>query len=127
MNYPSYKLNSQLLPKDFPRQFDAHIYFELKDFELAKAFREKAIEQFKGREVFIGDLICEPIGPHTLPMFEINYPKSEFADATIWLMHERGDLSILVHELTGDDYYDHTQAAMWLGAVVPLYYEKFKK
>lgn len=86
----------------------------------------KALLDFKDREVFVGELIPEPIGPHPTPMFEINFPKELFADVVLWLMKERGDLSALVHELTGNDLYDHTQAALWLGTPLEIYLHKFK-
>ncbi|WP_413585242.1 DOPA 4,5-dioxygenase family protein [Bdellovibrio sp. HCB274] len=122
----SYKVNSKLLPEGFPRQFDAHIYFSEEQREFAEALRNKAIVSFKDQLVFTGQLIPEPIGPHPTPMFEINFPKEKFTDVVLWLMHERGDLSVLVHELAGDDFYDHTQAAMWLGKPVDLKLEAFK-
>ena len=126
MHIPPYQVNSKQLPQNFPRQFDAHIYFELKDFKTAELLRKNALEHFEGKEVFVGDLIGEAIGPHTLPMFELNFPKRLFSEVTLWLMYERKNLNVLVHELTGDDYRDHTQAAIWLGAVVPLHYDRLK-
>ncbi|KHD89830.1 MAG: DOPA 4,5-dioxygenase [Bdellovibrio sp. ArHS] len=122
----SYKVNSQLLPQGFPREFDAHIYFSEASLTAAAELRLKAMQEFAGRQVFVGQLIPEPIGPHPLPMFEINFPLALFSEVVLWLMKARGDLSVLVHELTGDDLYDHTQAALWLGKEVPLLYERFK-
>ncbi len=124
-NERSYKVNSQLLPEGFPRQFDAHIYFDPNKRAFADQLREKAITDFVGQTVFVGEMIPEAIGPHPVPMFEINFPKENFAEVVLWLMKERGDLSVLVHELTGDDLYDHTQAAMWLGPQVNLYLDVF--
>lgn len=122
----TYKVNSQLLPQGFPREFDAHIYFSNESSQFATELREKAIREFAGRQVFVGQMIPEAIGPHPIPMFEINFPLSLFTEVVLWLMKARGDLSVLVHELTGDDLYDHTQAALWLGKEVPLLYERFK-
>ncbi|WP_374077869.1 DOPA 4,5-dioxygenase family protein [Bdellovibrio bacteriovorus] len=126
MNTRTYKVNSQLLPQGFPREFDAHIYFSEVSLQKAQSLHDEAIEQFKGQRVFVGEMIPEPIGPHPTPMFEINFPKEFFRDVVLWLMKARGDLSVLVHELTGNDLYDHTQAAMWLGEAVPLDYSRFK-
>lgn len=123
----SFKVNSQLLPPGFPREFDAHIYFSEDNRSVAQALHEAAIQEFAGQKVFVGQMIPEPIGPHPVPMFEINFPKELFTEVVLWLMKARGDLSVLVHELTGDDLYDHTQAAMWLGDAVALDYERFKK
>ncbi|WP_374001316.1 DOPA 4,5-dioxygenase family protein [Bdellovibrio bacteriovorus] len=122
----TYTVNSKLLPSGFPREFDAHIYFDKAHREKAEHFRDEAIRMFEGKKVFVGEMIPEAIGPHPVPMFEINFPKEHFAEVVLWLMHERGDLSVLVHELTGDDLYDHTQAALWLGPAVELKYDRFK-
>ncbi|WII73536.1 DOPA 4,5-dioxygenase family protein [Bdellovibrio sp. 22V] len=121
-----YKVNSQLLPEGFPREFDAHIYFSPESRDMAEALRSHALKEFAGQKVFTGEMIPEAIGPHPIPMFEINFPKEYFTDVVLWLMKNRGDLSVLVHELTGDDLYDHTQAALWLGTPVSLDYSKFK-
>ena len=120
-----FKVNSQLLPEGFPREFDAHVYFKASDREFASELREKAISAFAGQRVFTGEMIPVAIGPHPVPMFEINFPKEKFTDVVLWLMKERGGLSVLVHELTGDDFYDHTQAALWLGEPVSLKYDFF--
>ncbi|MDG0816833.1 DOPA 4,5-dioxygenase family protein [Bdellovibrio svalbardensis] len=121
----NFKVNSQLLPEGFPREFDAHIYFDESSRAFAENLREKAIAAFAGRRVFTGDMIPTGIGPHPIPMFEMNFPKEVFTDVVLWLMRERGSLSVLVHELTGDDLYDHTQAALWLGPQVELKYSVF--
>lgn len=121
----SYHYNSEILPRDFPRQFDAHIYFDKASLPFAEQLHAKSILDFKDQQVFVGEVIPEPIGPHPTPMFEINFPKERFADVVLWLMKERGDLSVLVHELTGNDLYDHTQAALWLGTRVELHLYKF--
>ncbi len=120
-----FKVNSQLLPVGFPREFDAHIYFSESQRGAAEKLRKAAIAEFRGRVFFVGEMIPVPIGPHPLPMFEMNFPKELFAEVVLWLMHFRGELSVLVHELTGDDLYDHTQAALWLGGAVPLDLARF--
>lgn len=122
----TYKVNSQLLPQGFPREFDAHIYFDDITLQKASVLRDEAIRMFEGKRVFVGEMIPEAIGPHPTAMFEMNFPKEHFAEVVLWLLHHRGELSVLVHELTGDDLYDHTQAAMWLGTPVQLKYERFK-
>lgn len=122
----AYKVNSQLRPVGFPHEFDAHIYFEAANVAKATHLRDEAIRMFEGKKVFVGEMIPEAIGPHPTPMFEINFPEEYFSEVVLWLMHERGELSVLVHELTGDDLYDHTQAALWLGKPVELKYDRFK-
>lgn len=121
----NFKVNSKLLPEGFPREFYAHIYFQESDLEIATKLRDKMKEHFSDEVFFVGDMIPVPIGPHPYPMFEANFPIGLFQDVTLWLMKERGELSILIHPLSGDDYYDHTQGAMWLGKSVELNYSIF--
>lgn len=121
------KLNSKHLPKDFPREFDAHIYFDQHNREEALALREAALTNWKDSQVFVGFMIEKPVGPHPIPMFEINFPKELFSEVTLWLLHHHGKLSILVHELTGDDYLDHTDYALWIGKPIELDLSAFRK
>ncbi len=119
-----FKVNSKQLPKNFPREFDAHIYFSPEEYKVAESFRDKMREHFLTKTFFVGDLIPIPIGPHPMAMFEANFPTEHFSEVVIWLMQNRGNLNILVHPLTGDDYIDHTDAVMWLGKSLELNLEK---
>lgn len=121
------KLNSKHLTKNFPRDFDAHIYFEETTLKEAQALREAALTKFKDQQVFVGFLIERAVGPHPVPMFEINFPKELFSEVVLWLLHHHKDLSVLVHELTGNDYLDHTEFALWIGRPVALELNAFKK
>lgn len=123
----SYRLNSQHMPKGFPHHFDAHIYFKVQDIQKAEALRERIEANFSRPDFFIGDIIPEAIGPHADPMFEVNFSAEMFGEFVMWLMLNRAGHSILVHGLTGDGYVDHTDAALWLGEVVPLKLSAFKK
>lgn len=122
----TFQVNSKLLPENFPREFDAHIYFPIEKLEDATKLRNKIKDHFTESFFFVGDMISKPIGPHPLPMFEANFSTELFTQVILWLMKERGEFSVLVHPLSGDDYYDHTQGAMWLGESVVLDYSKFK-
>lgn len=121
----NFQVNSKLLPQGFPREFDAHIYFKADELEMATQLRNKVKEHFNDKTFFVGDMVTKPIGPHPFPMFEANFPQSLFTEVVLWLMKERGNFNVLVHPLSGDDYYDHTQGAMWLGKPVDLDYSKF--
>lgn len=120
-----FKVNSKLLPEGFPREFDAHIYFTPDKIEEATKLRDKIKEHFKAKVFFVGEMIPVPIGPHTLPMFEANFPKEIFAEVSSWLIDERGEFSVLLHSLSGDDLADHTTGAKWLGPEIELDYSKF--
>lgn len=70
--------------------------------------------------MWIGDLVPRCVGPHRMPMFELNFDESELADTVAWLMLNRAGHPVLVHPVTGHDPKDHSDHAMWLGAPVPL-------
>jgi aromatic ring-cleaving dioxygenase len=121
----SYNVNSKLLPIDFPRDFDAHVYFDLNKILEATELRDKFKKRFKRELFFVGDMIPLGIGPHPLPMFEANFSKSIFNDVLMWLSRERGEFSVLIHPLSGNEHYDHSQGAIWLGESLKLDYSKF--
>ena len=85
-------VNSKQLPKDFPREFDAHIYFSALEYEEAKNFRDQIKAKFQYENFFVGDLIPKPIGPHPMPMFEANFSKDIFSEVVTWLMYHRKNL-----------------------------------
>lgn len=68
------------------------------------------------------------VGPHTLPMFEVNvFNPAQFGALISWLAVYRGPLSALVHPNTGDDVRDHTASATWMGKEIPLNIEVLKQ
>lgn len=113
-------LNSQLFPKGFIRDYDAHVYYTPATRPFAHGLREKALRDFAGTPVFVGKLIDERVGPHPTPMFELNFSKNWFGHVFSWLRANRSELPVLVHEVTGNDPKDHSQGAIWLGRVLPL-------
>jgi aromatic ring-cleaving dioxygenase len=121
-----YKVNSSWMPKDFPREFDAHIYFDEKNHDEVHKLQSLMRETFLGKQVFVGELIPVAIGPHPRPMLEANFPLDLFTEVVLWLSVNRGSLSILIHPMSGDDYYDHTQGVIWLGESLELNLAIFK-
>ena len=121
----TYRYNSEWMPRGFKHDFDAHIYFKPTEFDVITGLKEALAREIQSAEIFIGDIIPEPIGPHTLPMLEVNFSKAQYNQIVGWLERERKGLNILVHPQSGDDYDDHTQGAVWLGQAVPLKLEVF--
>jgi len=110
-----------------PHDFDAHIYFVgEKESDLISALKSKIEIAFDQKNIFIGNIIPYPIGPHPLPMLEVNFGKERFSDVLFFLMKERGSLNILVHSLSEDDFYDHSAGAIWLGKTLELDFSRFK-
>jgi len=114
-----------LFPSGFHREFDAHVYYTSETREAAALLREQAIAHFQRSPVFVGALVDRLVGPHPLPMFEINFAASFLGEVVLWLIRNRGESSVLVHEVTGDDWKDHSSGAVWLGDVLKLDESKF--
>lgn len=120
MSEQSYRYNSHWMPQGFPHDFDAHIYFAKEQIAIVQNLRAEVLRLFNTSDFHIGDIIVDPIGPHPLPMFEVNFSKTQFGLFVPWLSIARGPLNVLVHPQSGDDYFDHTQGAIWLGAAVDI-------
>lgn len=102
------------------REYDAHIYYSPQDRSMAAHLREVLQEKFPLDTVQIGPLFDRPIGPHPIPMFEVNFLKKHYQEISGWLDSNRGNLSVLIHEVTGNDPRDHTSGALWLGEPLKL-------
>lgn len=126
MNYAASMLKEQVaenasrFPAGFIHDYDAHIYFEPEQREFAAALRERAIREFAEKPVFVGRMIDRPIGPHPIPMFEMDFGKLQFKAMLRWLAQNRGPLTVLIHTVTGDDWHDHFDGALWLGNPLKL-------
>jgi DOPA 4,5-dioxygenase len=97
--------------------YHAHVYYDEASRAAAAALRDALAARF---QVVLGRWRDEPVGPHPEAMYQVAFPIEEFPRFVPWLMLNRGDLVILVHPLTGDDYVDHAHHALWLGAKLPL-------
>ena len=58
-------------------------------------------------------------------MHQVVFGPGQFSLIVPWLLLNRRGLTILVHPETGDDYEDHAQHALWLGAILPLRLDAF--
>lgn len=104
------------------RSYDAHIYYPLNKREVAVALQAKAIAELEGVKVY--PLVDRNVGPHPMPMFELQFPPLLHSEVITWLLANRGELPVLVHENTGDDPRDHSVGALWMGRVLELDFSK---
>jgi DOPA 4,5-dioxygenase len=95
------------------------VYFDPTSADAAAALRRRAQEELKGRAIVHG-LVPRPIGPHPLPMFEIDVPRGNLEDLVSWMMLNRAAHSVLVHPITGSDLADHRDHPVWIGKPLPL-------
>jgi aromatic ring-cleaving dioxygenase len=103
--------------------YHAHVYYQPATRDAAAALREAIGERF---QCTLGRWHDNPVGPHPISMYQVAFPVAEFSRLVPWLMLNRGELVILVHPLTDDEYEDHAHHALWLGEKLPLKLEVLK-
>lgn len=107
------------------RNFHAHIYFDVETRASAEALLKSLGDQFGPKLRHLGRLIDRPIGPHPVPMFEIDFAPELFYPVVSFLMLNHAGHSVLIHPETGDDLTDHTAHALWLGRQLNLDLSRF--
>ena len=95
--------------------YHAHVYWHNEDQRRVSLDLRKDLI---GLGCPVGRIMEEPIGPHPLPMYQVNYSSTN-AEQIEKLLASTG-LDILLHEDTGDDVRDHTLGARWLGNKLKL-------
>ncbi|WP_426116612.1 DOPA 4,5-dioxygenase family protein [Pseudomonas sp. DSP3-2-2] len=104
--------------------YHAHVYFDADTIEHARTLCEAAAERFG---VKMGRIHERLVGPHVDWSCQLAFDHGQFADLMLWLSLNRQGLVVLIHPLTGDDLADHTEHALWMGAVRPLDVGMFKR
>ena len=104
--------------------YHAHIYYSPQTRPLAERLRTEIGERFTAR---IGSWHDEPVGPHTVAMYQVAFANEELPRILPWLMLNRAGLDILVHPTTGDSLADHTDFAAWLGTPLPIKVEVLRR
>jgi aromatic ring-cleaving dioxygenase len=108
-------------PKD-PRaikHYHAHIYYDpASSRDRANRLRERVAAEFPN--AILGRWHDELVGPHSRSMYQIAFPSELLGSFVPWLMLNRDGLTILLHPETGNALIDHTEHAVWFGALLPL-------
>jgi aromatic ring-cleaving dioxygenase len=119
-------------PTDMPRDtesithYHAHIYYDPNATrDRAARLRERVAAAFPAAT--LGRWHDALVGPHPQSMYQIAFPREMLASLVPWLMLNRDGLIVLLHPETGDDYVDHTDHAVWYGAMLPLRLEVFRR
>lgn len=97
--------------------YHAHIYWKNAE-ERSRAMRFR--EWLENEGCIMGRVWDEPIGPHTMPMYQVIYNTDKKGRIESFLQANRETMSILLHEAINDDLRDHTDGARWLGEELPL-------
>lgn len=122
-------INSNLIPS-----YHAHIYYDADTKHIASDLRDAFIALCKvtlnGQDYPFGETFADlidvgrmhdaPVGPHTKPMFRLEFHNSVLKVIINHLMLHHGNLSVLIHPETVDTLKDHSLHPLWLGKVLPI-------
>ncbi|AQT06776.1 MULTISPECIES: DOPA 4,5-dioxygenase family protein [Pseudomonas] len=97
--------------------YHAHVYFDASTIDQARALCERAAQLF---ELKMGRVHERPVGPHPDWSCQLAFSPEVFAQVVPWLALNRQGLVVFLHPDTGDDLLDHTDHAIWMGAMRPL-------
>lgn len=95
--------------------YHAHVYWSTPE-QRAKAISLRDLLAKTGAG--LGRVWDKPIGPHPLPMYQVSY--CDDIKSLVEHLLDNQDLSVLLHEDTGDDLRDHTEGARWIGNKLTL-------
>ncbi|WP_281646898.1 DOPA 4,5-dioxygenase family protein [Parendozoicomonas sp. Alg238-R29] len=115
-------MNSAKRPVNCHKAYHAHVYFDRQTLEFAEKLCLEAGDLFGLK---VGRVHQKLVGPHPRWSCQIIFSHKSFDELVPWLDKNRGNLSILIHALTGDDLKDHTEFAYWLGDCVALDFSMF--
>jgi len=104
--------------------FHAHVYFDEQSAEQAEALCRRAGEVLGVR---VGRFHRKLVGPHPRWSCQLSDRIERLGPALAWLAENRGDLTVFTHLVTDDDLTDHTQHAIWMGAMLQLDLRQFLK
>nr|WP_067286581.1 DOPA 4,5-dioxygenase family protein [Marinobacterium profundum] len=99
------------------KAFHAHVYFDAQTQQQATELCQQAGEALGLR---VGRVHCKPVGPHPRWSCQLSDSIDNFGTTLTWLAQHRNGLTIFCHLVTDDDLKDHTDHAIWMGAMLPL-------
>ena len=101
----------------------AHVYFDADSIEKARALCSTAADRLG---LTMGRVHEKPVGPHPDWSCQLAFGPEKIGEVIGWLATHRDGLVVLVHPETGNELKDHTEHAVWMGAVRPLDTSIFK-
>ena len=105
--------------------YHAHIYFDADSRDRAWALQERISAAFPKAEV--GRFHERNVGPHPRWSCQVAFPLRMFAALVPWLMLNRDGLTIFLHPLTGNSLAEHEHLPLWMGEMLPLKLDQFRK
>jgi DOPA 4,5-dioxygenase len=104
--------------------YHAHVYFDASTIDQARALCEEAALLVP---LQMGRVHERPVGPHADWSCQLAFGPEFIGIVLPWLALNRKGLVVFLHPDTGDDLADHTEHAIWMGAVRPLDLSIFEK
>jgi len=104
--------------------YHIHLYFTSQTRESAIQIQE-ALTKLAG--VHLHHINEKPVGPHPTRQISFRFKSDQLIKVQKWLSQNRQGHSILIHCETGDDLYDHTKGAIWIGKKLVLDFTIFQK
>jgi DOPA 4,5-dioxygenase len=105
--------------------YHAHIYFDSESRDRAWALKERVGDTFPEAEV--GRFHEKNVGPHLRWSCQVGFPLAMFAAIVSWLMLNRDGLTIFLHPEIGDTLAEHEQFPLWMGEILPLKLDQYRK
>lgn len=101
--------------------YHAHIYYTVaqRPQALALQYQLKALSEHTP-EVEVYPLVDRCVGPHLQPMFEVAFTRAQYDTWLPLIEQVRGELPVLIHPLTPNQWANHGELARWLGQQLPL-------
>ncbi|TWC20904.1 DOPA 4,5-dioxygenase [Pseudomonas sp. SJZ085] len=97
--------------------YHAHVYFDASTIDQARALCEEASRLFP---LEMGRVHERPVGPHPDWSCQLSFDPQYIGVVLPWLALYRKGLVIFLHPNTGDELVDHTDHAIWMGAMRQL-------
>ncbi|RPI45945.1 MAG: 4,5-dioxygenase [Betaproteobacteria bacterium] len=111
-------------PRNLHSRYHAHVYFDARTIEQARALCQQAAGLFG---VAMGRVHEKLVGPHPHWSCQLSFDSTQFDRLIPWLDAHRGGLTVLVHASTGNEIEDHTTHAYWLGEPAELDLSHFQR
>ncbi|MBT6272520.1 MAG: DOPA 4,5-dioxygenase family protein [Chromatiales bacterium] len=105
-------------------EFHAHVYFDEATVDRARGVCDAAAEKF---ELRLGRTHEKLVGPHPRWSCQLAFEPAQFGALLPWLALNRDGLTVFIHPESGDALIDHTDHAMWMGEIVELNLDMFRK
>lgn len=103
------------MPND--KAFHGHIYWDTPDKRETAMWLRPLLKSMDCR---LGNVHDSLVGPHPQPMYQIEYTSRNQQVVENFLRQNARNLSVLLHDDTGDHVRDHTDGARWIGKPLEL-------